>query len=1080
DDYSRFSWVFFLASKDETPFVLKTFIIGLENLLSLKVKIIRCDNGTEFKNADLIQFFGLKGIKREFSVPRTPKQNGIAERKNRTLIKAARTLLADSLLLIPFWAKAVNTACYVQNRVLVTKPHIKTPYELLHGRLPRKVDEGFLVGYSVCSKAFRVFNSKTRIVQETLHVNFMEYKPNVAGSGPAWLFDIDSLSQTMNYHPVIAENQSNTHKSVSPDIHSSSSGALTRKQGDKTENKDKGKSPVVTITGFKDLNAEFEEYYNNSISTVGQNSIDSTNDFSVAGPSNADMPNLKDLSHDADDVGAEADINNLESIISVSPIPTTRIHKDYPTSKIISDLSSTTQTRSMARAVRDQVARIEAIRLFLAYASFMGFPVYQMDVKSAFLYDTIEEEVYVCQPPQFEDPENPDKVYKVVKVKQKKDGIFISQDKYVAEILRKFGLSEGKSASTPIDAEKPLLKDSDGEDVDVHTYRSMIGSLMYLTSARPDIMFTKQTDFGNDMSNPFMADNLPKIVWFSTHHITCTKSWLVQKEMALGQTATGKESSNSFMADAQVLTQGDDVQEPTAEEVVTEVAPPTLTPPSPPSPVLDTCYALARRVEGLENDKAARQLEIVKLKARVKKLEKINMVKSFKLRRLKKVWSMQKDDTEVQKAVEIVTTAKLMTEVVIAAATQAVAASTPIHVAKPKILKIADALDVSTRRRKGVVFRDPEDELPSDTPAETLRVKDKGKGILIEASKPMKKKDQIEIDAEEEMETEDQEIIKSINETPAQKAAKKRKLSEESQEAKDLRKRLEIVEDKDDNVFVEATPLAQKVPVVDYQIIVIDNKPRNQKSVHGLALVKRWKLLTSCGVHIITLSTVQLFLFIEKRYPLSRFTLEQLVNVKRLQVKEENEMSLELLRVDAVKEIKEKHQSNVDATSLRLKLFKDVAAVADANKAFRVFNSRTRIVQETLHVNFLENKPNVAGSGPAWLFDIDSLTQTLNYHPVLAENQTNSNACFQDTEKKSVSPDIHSSSCGDQTRKQDDKTENKDKGKSLVVTIIGFRDLNAEFKECNNNSSNGVNAASSLVFAAGQNYTNSTNDFSAA
>nr|GFC09323.1 putative ribonuclease H-like domain-containing protein [Tanacetum cinerariifolium] len=204
------------------------------------------------------------------------------------------------------------------------------------------------------------------------------------------------------------------------------------------------------------------------------------------------MLNLEDLSHNADDVGAEADINNMESIISVSPIPTTRIHKDHPTSQIIGDLSSTTQTRSMARSVRDQgrisqmfnedfhtcmfacflsqeepkrvrqaikaigtkwvyrnkkdergivirnkarlvaqghtqeegidyeevfapVARIKAIRLFLAYASFMGFPVYQIYVKSAFLYGTIEEEVYVCQPPGFEDLEYPDKVYKVVK-----------------------------------------------------------------------------------------------------------------------------------------------------------------------------------------------------------------------------------------------------------------------------------------------------------------------------------------------------------------------------------------------------------------------------------------------------------------------------------------------------------------------------------------------------------------------------------------------------------------------------------------------------------------------------------------
>nr|GFC49955.1 retrovirus-related Pol polyprotein from transposon TNT 1-94 [Tanacetum cinerariifolium] len=131
------------------------------------------------------------------------------------------------------------------------------------GKFQGKVDKGFLVGYSVNSKAFRVFNSRTRIVQETLHVNFMKNKPNVAGSGPAWLFDIDSLSQTMNYHPVIAENQSNPttdahtggiehnndiQKFVSPDIHSSSCGDQAKEQDDKAVNKDKGKSPVVTIT----------------------------------------------------------------------------------------------------------------------------------------------------------------------------------------------------------------------------------------------------------------------------------------------------------------------------------------------------------------------------------------------------------------------------------------------------------------------------------------------------------------------------------------------------------------------------------------------------------------------------------------------------------------------------------------------------------------------------------------------------------------------------------------------------------------------------------------------------------------
>nr|GEY12095.1 putative ribonuclease H-like domain-containing protein [Tanacetum cinerariifolium] len=308
DDYSRFSWVFFLASKDETAPILKTFIISLENLLSLKVKVIRCDNGTKFKNSDLNQFCGLKGIMREFSVPRTHQQN----------VTILNTL--DPL-----------------------------------GKFQGNVDEGFLVGYSMCSKTFRVFNSRTRIIQETLHrikLTLMQVsKTQKAG---------EEGTQTYVLFPVLSR-----------------CGAQTRKQGDKTENKDKGKSPVVTITGFRDLNAKFEECTNNSsngvnaasssvsaagqkcinntndfstagpfntaasssISAVGKNCINSANDFSAVGPFNtaasptaantSDMPNLEDLTHsnDTDNVGAEADINNMESIIS---------------------------TRSMTRVVRDQ------------------------------------------------------------------------------------------------------------------------------------------------------------------------------------------------------------------------------------------------------------------------------------------------------------------------------------------------------------------------------------------------------------------------------------------------------------------------------------------------------------------------------------------------------------------------------------------------------------------------------------------------------------------------------------------------------------------------------------------------------
>ncbi|GKB47942.1 ribonuclease H-like domain-containing protein [Tanacetum coccineum] len=143
------------------------------------------------------QFYEMKGIKREFSVARTPQQNGVAERKNRTLIEAVRTMLADSKLPTTFWAEAVNTACYVQNRVLVIKPYNKTPYERFLGRkhalsfmrpfgypvtilntldhlgkFDGKADEGFFVGHFTNSKAYRVFNSRTRIVEENLHAKF--------------------------------------------------------------------------------------------------------------------------------------------------------------------------------------------------------------------------------------------------------------------------------------------------------------------------------------------------------------------------------------------------------------------------------------------------------------------------------------------------------------------------------------------------------------------------------------------------------------------------------------------------------------------------------------------------------------------------------------------------------------------------------------------------------------------------------------------------------------------------------------------------------------------------------------------
>nr|GEW25925.1 hypothetical protein [Tanacetum cinerariifolium] len=457
------------------------------------------------------------------------------------------------------------------SKVLVTKPHNKIPYELLLGRTPSigftrpfgchvtilntldplgkfdgKADEGFLVGYSINRKAFRVFN----IVVGNQPNHNAGIKENIdAGKVgketesdqqyvllPLWstgLQDPQNIDADASFD--VKENENEVHVSLS--IRDK-----PMKHDEKAKRKAKGKSHVILSTGVKDLNHEFEEFSVNStnrvnttsapVTAVRPNPTNSTNSFNVA-----DMPALEDIVYSdyEDDVGVEADFTNLETTISVSPIPTTREEGiDYD-------------------EVFAPVARIEAIRLFLAYDSFMGF----MDLKTLIIlirfiewskhsmglhsaprawYETLANyllengfqrrkinqtlfikkqkgdillvQVYVddiifgstnkelCQAfeklmkDKFKMSSMGELIFFLgLQVKKKDDGIFISQDKYVAKILRMFGFTDVKLANTPIKTKKPLLKDPDGEDVDVHIYMSMISSLMYLTSSRPDIMF---------------------------------------------------------------------------------------------------------------------------------------------------------------------------------------------------------------------------------------------------------------------------------------------------------------------------------------------------------------------------------------------------------------------------------------------------------------------------------------------------------------------------------------------------------------------------------------------------------------
>ncbi|GJR43759.1 putative ribonuclease H-like domain-containing protein [Tanacetum coccineum] len=700
------------------------------------------------------EFYAKKGIQREYSIARTPQQNSVAERKNRTLIEAARTMLADSLLPIQFWAKAVHTACYVLNRVLVTKPQMKTPYELLMGKSPNisfmkpfgcpltilntldhlgkfegKSEEGYLLGYSTNSKGFRVYNRVTKKVQDCLHVDFLENQMNQKGKGPDWMFDLDILTPSLNYIPVRKENQVDTAANQSNSVnfedvddqqfivHGSSSignKAVSGANTNDAQNKDSDESTTVKEAPLTEEVQDLQKKFEN---LMLQETIDNTHmaNQGIASEKRKEKgKEIYDLSESDDDLPKDGifegnsfddenkeseeeidlDLNNMDNTIDVSSSSTLRIHKNHPQSQIIGPTASGVKTRKqlqgtptpnqalfsfickqnrtnhkdqqtclfacflsqeepkkITQALQDEswveamqeellqfklqnvwvlcdlpdgkrvigtkwvfrnkrdergtiirnkarlvaqgyrqeegvdydevfapVARIEAIRLFLAFASFMGFSVYQMDVKSAFLYGNITEEVYVNQPPGFVDPHHPNKVYKVIKalyglhqaprawyerlstfllkhgyrrgaidktlfikrdrkdimlvqvyvddiifgstktsmvkefeelmqkefkmssmgeltfflglqVKQSTAGIFISQDKYVKDILNKFDFRTIKPATTLIKAHKALGKDEEGDDVDVHLYRSMIGCLMYLTASRPDIMF---------------------------------------------------------------------------------------------------------------------------------------------------------------------------------------------------------------------------------------------------------------------------------------------------------------------------------------------------------------------------------------------------------------------------------------------------------------------------------------------------------------------------------------------------------------------------------------------------------------
>nr|GEW06205.1 hypothetical protein [Tanacetum cinerariifolium] len=427
-----------------------------------------------------------KGIKREFSVTRTPQQNGVAKRKNKTLIEATRTMLVDSKFPTTFWAEVVNTACYVLNMALFTKPHNKIPYELIHER-PPPID--FMKPFGC---PITILNTKDSLGK----------------------FDGKLMT---DFLLLVAGKQTNGIAGTKDSIVTGPKDSVVD-TGKKATEVDE--SLVLENGGHDDqvIRSEFEGILQQESQTKHVNSTNSFNTIvlpvNTAGPSFANTASPSQIN--AAGTPAKVDMNNVVLSYIIPDAPITKFLKDYPKDQTSGQLvlngvfrnkkdKRGIVVKNKARLVAQghtqeecidydeifaPVATIKAIRLFLAYASFKDFVIYPMDVKSAFLYGKIEAKVYVCQPPGFKDPNLLDKVYKVEKALYGlHQALRACQEKYMANILKKFDFTTMKTASTLIEPNKALVKDAEAEDVDVYLYRLMIGSLMYLTASRLDITF---------------------------------------------------------------------------------------------------------------------------------------------------------------------------------------------------------------------------------------------------------------------------------------------------------------------------------------------------------------------------------------------------------------------------------------------------------------------------------------------------------------------------------------------------------------------------------------------------------------
>ncbi|GKE27732.1 retrovirus-related pol polyprotein from transposon TNT 1-94, partial [Tanacetum coccineum] len=420
DDYSRFTWVNFLRSKDETPEFVINFLKQIQVGLNKKVRYIRTDNGTEFVNQVMSKYYEGVGIFHQKYVPRTPQQNGFIERRNRTLVEAVRTMLIFSKALMFMWAEVIATACYTQNRSLIHTRHNKTPYELVHdkkldltflrvfgalcypindsedlAKLQAKADIRIFVGYAPSRKGFKVYNKRTRRIMETIHVTFDELHQTMAHvriNGPT-VEDTPITQDALHplFNPVAGEPSS--AQSSSGDVSLAEPNQVTQPPYHlKKWSKD---HPLDNIVGNPSL----------LVSTKKQLTFDAlwccfytelskvkTKNFRMAVTEDSWFEAMLNEIHEFDRLKVWVLVPKPKDVMIIALKWIYKVKLDE-----YGDVLKN-KARLVAKGYRQEEATKNMI-------------IYQMDVKTAFLNGNLQEEVFVSQPEGFEDPDNPTHVY---------------------------------------------------------------------------------------------------------------------------------------------------------------------------------------------------------------------------------------------------------------------------------------------------------------------------------------------------------------------------------------------------------------------------------------------------------------------------------------------------------------------------------------------------------------------------------------------------------------------------------------------------------------------------------------------